>query len=70
MRQFRQELIELLLALTQFTTTGIVDSKQSHDAVDNQKPIFVADEELSYLVKQFHLMLGIDSACVCDIVLG
>jgi hypothetical protein len=51
MRQFRQELIELLLTLTQFTATGIVDSEQSHDAVNYQETVFIADEELRHFVK-------------------
>lgn len=41
MCQLREELIELLLALIQLTTTGIVDAEESHDAVDNEEAILL-----------------------------
>lgn len=70
MCQLRQELVELLLTLTQLTTTSIVDSKQSHYAVNDEQAIVVTDEVLGDFVEKLHLMFGVDSASVCDVVLG
>jgi hypothetical protein len=70
MRQLREELVELLLTLVELTTTGVVDAEECHDTVDYEETILVADEELRDLVQQLHLMLGIDSASVGDVVLG
>lgn len=49
MCQLREELIELLLALIQLTTTGIVDAEESHDAVDNEEAILVAHKNSATL---------------------
>lgn len=69
-RQLRQELVELLLALVQLATTGVVDAEESHDAVDDEQAVLVADKELGDLVQQLHLVFRVDSASVCDVVLG
>jgi hypothetical protein len=70
MRQLGQELIELLLALIEFTTTGVVDAEKRHDTVDDEKAVLVPDEELCDLVQQLHLMLRVDGSSVGDVVLG
>lgn len=57
MGQFRKELVEFLLALVELATTGIVDAKQGHDAVDDEEAVFVADEEFCDFVEELHLML-------------
>lgn len=70
MREFGQELIELLLALVELATASVVDAEECHDAVDDEQTVFVADEEFGYLVQKLHLMLRVDGTGVCDIVLG
>lgn len=70
MRQLREKLIELLLTLIEFTTTGVVDAKQRHDTVDDEKAVLVPDEELCDLVQQLHLMLRVDGTSVGDVVLS
>jgi len=69
MRQLRQELIELLLALVQLASASVIDSEQGHDAVDDEETVLIADEELGDLVEELHLMLRVDGASICDIVL-
>lgn len=69
-RQLREKLVKLLLTLIQFATTGVVDTKECHDAVDDEKAVLVADEELGDPVQQLHLMFRIDSTGIGDIVLG
>lgn len=44
MRQFRQELIQLLLPIRQLATTAVVDAETGHDAVYYEEAIFVAGE--------------------------
>jgi hypothetical protein len=70
MCQLRQELVELLLALVQLTTASIVDTKQGHDAVDDEKSVFISDEELGDFVQELHLVLRIDGSSVGYVVLG
>lgn len=70
MCQLREELIELLLALIQLTTTGIVDAEESHDAVDNEEAILVAHKKLGNLVQQLHLMFGVDGTRIGNVVLS
>jgi hypothetical protein len=70
MRQLRKKLVELLLALVQFTTASVVDSEQGHDAVNDEKSVFVTNEELGDLVQELHLVLGVDSPSVGDVVLS
>lgn len=70
MRQLRKKLIQLLLALIQLTAASVVDSKEGHDAIDDEETILISHEELSNLVQELHLMLGVDSTSVSDIVLG
>jgi len=69
MRQLREELVELLLALVEFTTTCIIDTKQGHDAVDDEQSVLIADEEFGDFVEKLHLMLGVDSAGIGDVIL-
>jgi hypothetical protein len=70
MCQLGEKLIELLLALIELPTTGVIDTKESHDAVDDEKSIFITNEELGDLVQKLHLMFRVDSAGICDIVLS
>lgn len=44
MRQFRQELIQLLLPVRQLATAAVVDAETGHDAVDYEETVFVAGE--------------------------
>lgn len=69
MREFREELVEFLLSLIELTTPSIVDAKERHDAVDDQKAVLVADKELCDFVQELHLMLRVNSAGICDVVL-
>lgn len=69
-RQLREELIELLLTLVELTPAHEVDTKQGHDAVDNQETVFVTDEEFSNLVEKLHLMLRVDGTSICNILLS
>jgi hypothetical protein len=69
-RQLGQELIEFLLAFVQLTTTGVVNSEERHDAVDDEEAILVANEELSDLVQELHLVLRVDGTSVGDVVLS
>jgi hypothetical protein len=69
-RQLREKLVELLLTLVELTTTGVVDTEESHDAVDDEEAILVADEELCDFVQELHLVLRVDSTSVGDVVLG
>jgi hypothetical protein len=69
MRQFGKKLVEFLLSLVQFSSTSVVNSKEGHDAVDNEETVLIPDEELGNLVQKLHLMLGVDSTSVGDVVL-
>jgi hypothetical protein len=69
MRQFGKKLVEFLLTLIQFSSTSVVNSKEGHDAVDNKETVLIPDEELGNLVQKLHLMLGVDSTSVGDVVL-
>lgn len=70
MRQLREKLVEFLLALVQFTPTGVVDTKKSHDAVNDEEAVLIADKVLSDSIQELHLMFGIDRTGVGDVVLG
>ena len=70
MGQLRQKLIELLLALVQLSTACVVDAEESHDAIDDEQAVLVTDEELGDLVQELHLVFGVDSTSVSDVVLG
>jgi hypothetical protein len=70
MCQLRQELVELLLPLIQFTTASVVDSKKRHDAVNDEETVLVTNKELGDLVQELHLVLGVDRTSVSDVVLG
>lgn len=70
MSQLGQKLIQLLLSLIQFSTADIVDAEQSHDAVDDEEAVFIADEELGDLVEELELVLRVDGSGVGDILLG
>jgi hypothetical protein len=70
MCQLREELVELLLALVEFTTTCVIDTEKCHDTIDYEEAIFVADKEFGDFVEKLHLMLGVHSACISDVVLG
>lgn len=65
--QLGKELVEFLLALIELSATDIVDTKQGHDAVDDQETVFVIHEILGDLVEQLHLMLRIDSTSIGDV---
>ena len=43
--------------------------EERHDAVNDQKPVLVADKELCDFIQELHLMLGVNSAGICDVVL-
>lgn len=70
MRQLGEELVELLLALIQLTTTSVVNAEECHDAVDDKKAILVTDKEFGDLVQELHLVLRVDSTRIGDIVLS
>jgi hypothetical protein len=70
MRQLRQELVEFLLPLIQFATASVVDSKKRHNAVDNEETVLIANKEFGNFVQELHLVLGVDSTSVSDVVLG
>lgn len=44
MSQLRQELIEFLLAIGEFSTAAIVDTKAVHDTVNDEEAVFVGGE--------------------------
>jgi hypothetical protein len=69
MRQFGKKLVEFLLTFIQLSSTSVVNSKEGHDAVDDEETVLVPDEELGNLVQKLHLMLGVDSTSVGDVVL-
>jgi hypothetical protein len=70
MCQFGEELVELLLALIKLTTADKVDTKQSHDAVNDEETVLIADKVLGDLVEEFHLMLGVGGTSVRDVLLS
>jgi hypothetical protein len=70
MCQLREELVQLLLPLIEFTAARVVDTKESHDTVDDEQPILIADKELGDFVEKFHLMLRVHCASIGYIVLG
>jgi hypothetical protein len=70
MCQFREELVELLLAFIELTTANIVDAEQSHDAVDDEETVLVADKVLGDLVEKLHLMFRVGGASVGDVLLS
>lgn len=41
MRQFGQKLIELLLAISKFSTAAIVNPEAIHDTIDDEEAILV-----------------------------
>lgn len=55
--QLREELIELLLAIGEFSTTAVVDAETVHDTVDDEEAVLVAGEGLGERVEQFELVL-------------
>jgi hypothetical protein len=56
-RQLGKELIEFLLTLIELATADVVDAKECHDTVDDEKTVFVTDEVLGNFVQKLHLML-------------
>ena len=70
MRQLGQELVELLLALVEFSAAHKVDPEESHDAVDDQEAVLIAHEVLGDLVEQFELVFRVDGSGIGDIILG
>jgi hypothetical protein len=70
MGKLGEKLIELLLSLVQLATTHKVNTEECHDAVDDQKTVLIANEELGDLVQQLQLMFRIDSASISDVVLS
>lgn len=69
MGELREELVEFLLPFIELTTPGVVNTEESHDAVDDQESVLVADEKLGDLVQELHLVLRIDSASIRNVVL-
>lgn len=69
MRELRKELVEFLLSLIELTTSSVVDAEERHDTVDDQQSVLVADKELCNFVQELHLMLRVNSAGICDVVL-
>lgn len=69
-RQLREELIKLLLTLVELATTGVVDTKESHNAVNNKEAILIADEILCDLIEELHLVLRVHSTSIGDVVLS
>jgi hypothetical protein len=57
MCQLGEKLVELLLALIEFTTTCVIDTEKSHDAVDDKQPVLIANEKFGDFIEKFHLML-------------
>lgn len=59
-----------MLTLAELSSSSVVDTKESHDAVNDEKAVFVADEELGNLIQELHLVLRVDGASVGDVVLS
>ena len=57
MRQLAQELIQLLLSIRQLSAPAVVDAKTGHDAVNDQKAVFVGLEAGRKGVEEFELVL-------------
>ena len=70
MAQPTQELIELLLPIRQLATPTIVNSKQRHDAVDNQEAVFVRSKRLVEGVEKLELVLAVLCTRVKDVFAG
>jgi len=69
-RQLREKLVEFLLTLIELATAGVVDTEESHDAVDDQEPVLIADKKFRDLVQKLHLVFRVDCASVCNVVLS
>ena len=69
-RQLGQELVELLLAFIELSTSDKVNPEKGHDAVNDQQAVLVGHEELGDLVEKFQLMFRIDGASIGDVLLG
>jgi hypothetical protein len=69
-RQLGEELVELLLTFVQLSSASVVNSEEGHDTVDDQQTILVAHEILGNFVEKLHLMFGVDSTSVGDVVLS
>ena len=57
MRQFTQELIELLLPIGQFAAPAEIDSETGHYAIDYQEAVVVGGEAGGEGVEEFELVL-------------
>lgn len=58
MRQFAQELIQLLLPISQLAAAAIIDAEAGHYAVDYEEAVFVGLEAGGEGVEEFELMLA------------
>lgn len=56
-RETRQELIEFLLAFSQFTSATVVDTETVHDAVDDKEAVLIACKRLCEGIEKLELML-------------
>ncbi len=70
MCQFRKKLVKFLLTFIELATPRVVDSKECHDTVNDKESVFISHKELCDLVQKLHLMFGVDSTSVCNIVLS
>jgi hypothetical protein len=61
---------EKLLALTQLTTTAVVDSKLRHDAVDDEEAVVTGSELLDQAEDNVMLMLTVEGSYGDDVVVG
>lgn len=58
MRQFTQELIQLLLPISQLAAAAVVDAETGHYAVDDEEAVFVSLETGGKGVEELKLVLG------------
>ena len=57
MGQLGQELVQLLLALAEFSTTAVVDAEGGHDAVNDEETVVVGGEIDAEVIQELQLML-------------
>lgn len=58
MRQLGKKLVELLLAIGEFSAPAVIDAETSHDAVDDEQTVLVGREVCRKSIEKLKLMLG------------
>jgi hypothetical protein len=69
MRQFHQELIQLLLSLGKLTTPTVINPKTIHDTVNDQQPIITGRKFATEQIEQFKLMLAVQGTGIRNVLL-